>query len=113
VQSVHCTPALPQASDDTPETHVLCPLNSVQQPEGQVIASQPVGWMLPQAFTFESQKSKPCASQSLHAVPLVPHVLSSVPSRQVPDGSQHPVAQVAALQIPLSMGPSAPPSPKM
>jgi hypothetical protein len=108
VQLMHASPPTPHASDDTPDTHTVCPLLVVQHPLAQVLALQ-VGWIVAHAWSWTSQKSKPSAWQSLHALPPNPQVLSSLPSLQVPDGVQHPVGHVVGLQAPPS--PFGPPSP--
>lgn len=108
VQLMQASPPTPHARDDTPDTHTVCPLLIVQHPFAQVVALQ-VCWMVAQAWSWTSQKSKPSAWQSLHALPPNPHVLSSLPSLQVPEAVQHPVGHVVGLQAPLS--PFGPPSP--
>ena len=53
------------------------------------------------------QTEKPCATQSLHRPPADPHARVSLPVRQTPFASQHPVGQLEALHAP---GVGVPPS---
>jgi hypothetical protein len=65
---------------------------------GQLPGSQ-VGCGVSHAWLDGSHCWNPSWGQFVHAVPAVPHCASWLPGWQLPAPSQHPLGQVAALQV--------------
>jgi hypothetical protein len=93
LQSMQSLPERPHESASAPARQISTPLRRSQHP---LQFAQP---LRPHDFSFASHESKPCPTQSLHTFPPVPHARVSVPRRQRPLESQHPVGQFSALHV--------------
>lgn len=102
---MHEPPPVPQVAASLPARQRWRPPSLLQHPPGHDAGPQP-GSSRPQT-RLAVQTENPCATQSLQRPPAAPHARVSLPVRQTPFASQHPVGQLDALHAP---GVTVPPS---
>lgn len=101
-------PPIPHAVASLPARQRWRPPSLLQHPLGHETGPQP-GSSRPHT-RLAVQTEKPCATQSLQRPPAAPQARVSLPVRQTPFASQHPVGHDDALHAP---GVTVPPSPSV